>query len=102
MLKVMSEHRETCELSSNRHSIFKSAHPHDQLLQELKEYARNNASKVKDNLFKSVQEAKNYSLALRIVCSWGNVELVKMLIKFSPLLPIDFHQPASLSNKTTQ
>ncbi|MDI1352271.1 MAG: hypothetical protein PSV35_05805 [bacterium] len=95
MLNVMSEHREPCELSSNRHSIFKSAHPHDQLLKEIKEYAENNASKVKDNLFKSVEEVKNYSLALRIVCSWGNVELVKMLVKFSPKLPIDFHQSSS-------
>lgn len=75
-------------------SIFKMS-PHDKLLKELKTPLNLHSVEVKNKILKIVDEEKNYSLALRQFCALGDLNLVKILIKYSSSLPIDFNEKSS-------
>ena len=80
-------------------SIFSPLSSHDQLVMDLKAYLKQNPRKVSSAFMRHIESERNYSLALRNACSWGNGELVKLIMSYSDRLPIDFNQ-ASSNGKT--
>ncbi len=85
--------------SSNNYSLFNSVSPHNQLVIELKKYIERYPNTVKkDFIFNTVDMNKDYTLAFRNVCAWGNYDLVKLFIKYSGELPIDFNKTSSNGN----
>lgn len=76
-------------------AIFFPRAPHDQLVIDIKEYRKKNPKKVTDAFMAHIETNKNYSLALRNACSWGDAALVKLIVRYSDTLPIDFNQTSS-------
>ena len=79
-------------------SIFSPLPPHDQLVHEIKDYLKNTSVKINDSFLRVIEEKRNYSLALRNACAWGNCDLVKLLIRYSNTLPIDLNAASSNGN----
>lgn len=69
--------------------------PHEQLVEELNNYIQKNPSKVSKNFLKIVDEDKNYSRGLRSACSWGDAELVQILLKYADVLSFDLSEKCS-------
>lgn len=81
-----------------RSSLFSPLLPHDQLVNDIKACLRKTSEKISPTFMNTIEEKKNYSLALRNACAWGNCELVKLLISYSKALPIDFNSTSSNGN----
>ncbi len=80
-------------------SIFSQRSPHDQLIIDIKKYLKQNPGATSDAFMTNIERDRNYSLALRNACSWGNRELVKLLIHYSDKgLEIDFNQTSTNGN----
>ncbi len=75
--------------------IFSPLSPHDQLVIDIKGYLKQNPGAVSDTFMAHIETKRNYSLALRNACSWGNGALVKLIARHSDTLLIDFNQVSS-------
>jgi hypothetical protein len=79
-------------------SIFSPLPPHDQLVNDIKDYLKQTSLKVNDTFMTAIEEKRNYSLALRNACAWGNYDLVKILIRYSNTLPFELNETSSNGN----
>lgn len=77
---------------------FLNGSPHNKLLLDLDGKCTNLSAKNKENLNNAIQ-SRNYSLALRKVCSACDLDLIKVLLKYKNSLNIDVNAPSS--NKFT-
>ncbi len=94
---LSARHLEASEtLRAPSQSIFSQRSHHDQLIFDLNKYLKQHPGEASDAFMTPIEKDRNYSLALRNACSWGNSELVKLLIQYSDKgLTIDFNQTSS-------
>lgn len=81
-----------------RSSLFSPLPPHDQLVNDIKAYLKKTLAKISPTFISTIEEKRNYSLALRNACAWGHCDLVKLLISYSEALPIDLNATSSNGN----
>lgn len=71
---------------------------HDRWMAEVRKLKSQFPEVLTDEFIHKLDSGKNYGLALRNFCSWGNVPLIRGLLKYSNVLPIDFHGQSTNKN----
>ncbi|TAL66429.1 MAG: ankyrin repeat domain-containing protein [Legionella sp.] len=102
--QVIALHRKVVKIESGSKTVFKGnsiftpPSPHDQFLLEVRDWIKQSGLKVNDTFMDTLETKKNYSLALRNACAWGKPGLIKLFIKFSDSLVMDFTAVSSNGN----
>jgi hypothetical protein len=82
------------EIFASKSPTFFPADPRYFLIREIEEYCKNNPH-IKKNSFMDDLKNEKYALTLRKFCASGDFGLIKILLKYSDKLTIDFHETTS-------
>lgn len=92
---VMQKHTASSSTSSQSTTFFAPSASHDLLVKELKDYLSQNSSPYIAGALKAIAEKRDYSFGLRLACASGKADLVKLVVRYSNDLVIDFNSESS-------